>query len=231
MNWLLLIVVLFVILSIVEGYRKGFIKTVFSVFAMAISLIVASVGSPVLCHMLIQNEAVYSYIDRKVADTLDIDSKISSQSEQEAYIEKLMLPESVKNELLTNNKDEVTKLLNTSNFSGYVSGYITCMILNAISYIALFLIMMIIVRILANVLDIISRLPVLNSINKIGGIFVGALKSIIVIWLFFVILTVFSGSEFGQSMFAMINDSVLLSYIYNNNMLMSVVLEVVKALF
>lgn len=231
MNWLLLIIVLFIGLSIVEGCRKGFIKTVFSIFAMAIALIVASVGAPMLSHQLVKNDVVYQAIDKRVADTLDINSKVSGAAEQSAYIDELPLPQSIKNQINANNSSEIKSLLNVSNFSGYVSGYITCMILNAISYLIIFLITLVVVRILANLLDIISRLPVLHSINKIGGAFVGALKGMIIVWLFFVVVTMFSGSDFGQSMFAMINDSVVLSYIYNNNLLMDIVLSVAKALF
>ncbi len=231
MNWLLLIVILFIGLSIVEGYRKGFIKTVFSIFGLAIALIVASVGAPMLSHQLVKNETVYQYIDKKVADTLDIDSRNLEQKEESAYIDKLPLPESIKNQINANNSFEVKSLLNVSNFSGYVSGYITCMILNAISYLLIVILVLIAVRILANLLDIISKLPVLNSINKIGGIAVGTLKGVIIVWLFFVVITVFSGSEFGKSMFEMINDSVVLSYLYNNNLLMDIVLSVAKSLF
>ena len=184
-----------------------------------------------LSHQLVKNETVYQYIDKKVADTLDIDSRNLEQKEESAYIDKLPLPESIKNQINANNSFEVKSLLNVSNFSGYVSGYITCMILNAISYLLIVILVLIAVRILANLLDIISKLPVLNSINKIGGIAVGTLKGVIIVWLFFVVITVFSGSEFGKSMFEMINDSVVLSYLYNNNLLMDIVLSVAKSLF
>ena len=232
MNWLLLIIAVFVALSILDGYRRGFIKTVFSMLAMLIALVVASAGSPTLCHVLEKNDGVYNFINQKVSDTLEISSRVSENSEQTAVIESLPLPESVKQALEDNNNDVIKELLQVSknDFAGYITGYITCLILNAISYIILFVLTLIVVQIVANILDIISRLPVLHSINKTGGLIVGFLKGIIAVWIFFVILTIFGGTEFGKNMFEMINDSKILSYIYSHNMLLDIVLGVTKTL-
>lgn len=231
MNWLLLIIVVYFILSIMSGYRRGLIKTVFSVLAMAIALIVASVGSPIVSRALEQNKGVYEYIDQKVSDVLNIDSKISEASEQTVCINNLPLPESIKTQLKVNNNSEVKNVLNVSTFSDYVTGYITCLIINAISYIIVFILVLILVRVIANLLDLISRLPVLNSLNKLGGAIAGALKSLIIVWIFFVLITAFSGSDFGHNIFKMINDSTLLSFLYNNNVSMNIVLGVADTLF
>lgn len=231
MNWLLLIVIVYMILSIISGYRKGLIRTVCSVLAMMIALIIASVCSPMVSRALESNKGIYGYVDEKVSDVLNIDSKISGVTEQAKYINSLRLPESIKEQLKVNNNSEVKNELKVSEFSDYVTGFITCLILNAISYIVVFIVALLLIGVVINVLDLISKLPVLNAVNKMGGAIAGAAKSLVVIWVFFVLITVFSGSDFGQTMFKMINDSTWLSFLYNNNILMNVILGVARTLF
>ena len=231
MNWLLLIVIVYMILSIISGYRKGLIRTVCSVLAMMIALIIASVCSPMVSRALESNKGIYGYVYEKVSDVLNIDSKISGVTEQAKYINSLRLPESIKEQLKVNNNSEVKNELKVSEFSDYVTGFITCLILNAISYIVVFIVALLLIGVVINVLDLISKLPVLNAVNKLGGAIAGAAKSLVVIWVFFVLITVFSGSDFGQTMFKMINDSTWLSFLYNNNILMNVILGVARTLF
>lgn len=230
MNWLLVVVVLFLAAYIYGGYRRGFIKTVFAVFAVLIAMVVASVGSPILSKTLQGNEMVYNYINEKVTDTLKIDDKVEGAVNQINVIDKLPLPDSLKDSLKENNNKEIQNQLQTSTFGTYVSGYVTCLILNSVSYMILFIITLIIVRIIANVLDLVSKLPILNSINKVGGLLIGLVHGLVILWVLCIVLTMFSGSEVGGMLFELVNESQVLSFIYNNNLLMNVVLGVAKTL-
>ena len=62
-----------------------------------------------------------------------------------------------------------------SEFSEYVSNYITCLILNAISLMVSFLVIYIILRIIGCMLDMLSRIPIVNGLNKAGGFVFGLL--------------------------------------------------------
>lgn len=230
MNWLLIVVVLFLAAYVCRGYHNGFIKTVFSIFAVLIALVITTVGSPILSKTLQNNEQIYSAIEEKVGDALKIDEKISGRVDQVKAIENLALPESIRNALVEHNYDTMYETLEVSSFGDYVSGYITCMILNAISYIVVFIIALVLVRIVANILDIISKLPILNSINKIGGLCVGLVHGLIILWVLCVVLTIFSSTEIGKVLYEQINSSVLLSFIYNNNWFMHILTGVAKTI-
>lgn len=230
MNWLLIVVILFLLAYIYRGYHNGFIKTVFSIAAVGIALIVASVGSPMLSQTLQNNETIHSYIEDKVSKTIHVEAKETEKAEQEKIIDKLPLPESIRDALLDNNNADTYSSLATDTFGGYVSGYVTGMIFNALSYVLLFIITLIIVRIIANVLDLVSKLPIINSINHIGGLCVGAAHGLIILWVWCLVLTIFSGTNIGQVMFEQINGSEVLSLIYNNNLLLVALTNLAKAL-
>ena len=230
MNWLVILVLVFLAAYIIRGYHNGFIKTVFSICAVFIAVVVASLGSSTLGGILKDNETIYEAIDNKVADTLNIDTEAKSNKEQQNYINSLPVPDSLKEALVENNNNKVYELMDTSKFGTYVSGYITCMILNAIAFVLLFVVTLILVRVIANVLDVVSKLPVINGINKIGGLFLGLLHGFVVLWILCLVLTIFSGTGIGEACFKAINESAFLSIIYNNNLLLYFVVNAVQTL-
>lgn len=230
MNWLLIVVVLFLAIYIYRGYHNGFIKTVFSIVAVAIALIVASIGSPLLCNALQSNETIYSYVNEKVENTLKIDEQVNGKSEQVEIIEHLPLPESIRDSLIENNYVDMYSNLSVQNFSGYVSAYVARMIFNAISYTIVFIVALLAVRIVANILDVISKLPLLNGINKMGGLVVGLAHGLIILWVWCIVLTIFSGTNVGKVLFEQINASPVLSFIYNNNVFIDLLTGIARSL-
>ncbi len=230
MNWLVILVLLFLGAYMIRGYHNGLIKTVFSICAVFLALMVASLGSSTLGGVLKDNETIYKAVNSKVVKTLEVESEAKSNEDQQNYIDSLPIPKRLKDALEENNNKKVYELMDTSKFGDYVSGYITGMILNAIAFVLLFVVTLILVRVLANVLDIVSRLPVLHSLNKIGGLFLGILHGFVVLWILCVALTIFSGTGIGETCFKAINDSVFLSLIYNNNLLLHFVVNAAQSL-
>ena len=80
-------------------------------------------------------------------------------------------------------------------------------------------------------LDMMSRIPVVNGLNKIGGFIFGLLNGVVYLWIACIIITIFSATAWGQYIFAQINDSVILSFIYNNNYLLELLANMGKVLF
>ena len=80
---------------------------------------------------------------------------------------------------------------------------------------------MILLYALNKVLDVFAKLPLLKQANKLVGMALGLVQGILLVWLFFALVTVISGTEFGQTMFRYINESKLLSFLYTNNIPMN----------
>lgn len=230
MNWLAILVIVFLAIYVARGYHNGLIKTVFSICAVFIALVVACFGSSILGDVLKDNKTVYEAVNKKVVETLQIDSDAKTASDQESYINSLPLPERVRTALEENNNKKVYELMDTSKFEDYVSGYITCMILNALAFVVLFVVTLILVRVLANVLDIISRLPVLHTLNKIGGLALGLLHGLVILWILCIALTIAGGTGAGKECFKAINESEFLSFLYNNNLLLHFVVNAAQTL-
>ena len=114
-------------------------------------------------------------------------------------------------------------MLGVSEFRKYIADSVTGIILNAISFVLVFLGVSIIMRIIIRCLNLLSRLPVIHTMNKMGGMLVGLLKGLILLWLICIVITIMSGTETGIYLYGQINESPFLKYIYDNNMIMALI--------
>lgn len=232
MNITLIIAAVILIASALIGFGRGLIKSIFSTFALIVAIVLAIQAMPYGTKFLKQTP-LYTTINESIQETVDRQIQISAEgvSQQMEAIDQMDLPDFIKEMLKSNNNMEMYEALGINEFSGYISNYITCLILNGISVIVIFLILFIAIRIIGCMLDLFSRIPVLNGLNKIGGFIFGLFNGAVYLWIACIIITIFAGTGWGQEIFAQINDSVILSYIYNNNYLLSFLANMGKVLF
>lgn len=233
MNWLTILVLVILIGFAFKGRRDGFIKTVFSIVSVILALILTCVLTPYIGNMLQENKPLFESIYKMVSETIDLEnnSNLKSVIDEKEAIDKLPLPRSLKNALIENNNTEIYEGMLVNNFEGYVYHYLTALILNAISFVIVFLIVIIILFILERTLDLFSKLPVINGLNKAAGFLVGILQGFLLIWFLCIVLTIFSGTSFAKEIYQCIDKSILLNHIYNNNLLLKVITNMAKVLF
>jgi uncharacterized membrane protein required for colicin V production len=230
-NWLLLAVVIFLAVYAIRGRQEGFIKTVFSIFSILIALVLTYEVQPYVSKALQHNDKIVSYVEHKVDASVELDKKEEGVSDQRNSIEGLRLPKSLKKSLIENNNTEVYKALVVEKFEDYVSSYLAVVILNALSFVGVFLIVYILLFIISRAMDILSHLPLINGLNKTAGLLVGLLRGLVVIWILCILLTMFSSTKTSQILYGYINDSYILSSIYDNNILLHIITNIAKVLF
>jgi len=228
-----------------RGYKKGFIVTVFTLISMFVAIIVTQTVSPIISRSLINNETVMTAVTNQI-DSLsglwqqsDVDedeqnadknkSKLTEKDKQE--ISSLNLPDAFKDRLSDNEMWEEYKQQGIANVKGYVTRYLAITFINSLTYMIVFAVIIVILKIIIHTLDLISKLPVLKSINKYGGLIVGVGQGVIIIWVLCIVVTVLGSTPIGITLFESINNSPVLSFIYNNNILLNTLLSVGKAIF
>lgn len=149
--------------------------------------------------------------------------EITRPAEQAELIQQLPLPASIKDSILENNNAQIYDALGITAFRSYVANYITCLIVNAVSFMFVFLAAIIALKLLAAALNIISYLPVLHSLNKLGGFLFGIVNGLVVLWIICIAATMFSGTELGGYIYGEINKSIFLRLIYDNNYLLTII--------
>ena len=231
MNLLVGIVGIILIICAYRGMKRGLIKTVFSIFSMIIALVLTLWLSPIVSKKIQANEDIVNYFAKKIEVAFPAQEVGNKVSDQMNFIEQLPLPQTLKTTIIENNNTDTYVALAVDNFSSYISHAIASIIINALVFIITYLLVTIALRVLCSVLDIISKLPLLNQLNKLTGLLVGAIHGFIIVWLMFVLLTAIAGTELGQKAFLLIEESPLLQYIYNNNLLLHFITNISKVLF
>lgn len=140
-----------------------------------------------------------------------------SKDQQIKEIEESGMPEFLKDLLLENNNTAIYEELNVTSFPQYIAAYICRMILNVLSFLVTFILAFVIVKALMAAVDILGEMPVLGAFNYLGGAVIGVFGALLFVWVLFLVIAVCYSLPIGKLCFDMINDSVILRIIYDNN--------------
>lgn len=201
-----------------KGWRRGLIMTVFSMFATVIAIALAAQLSPQLSQNW-QNTAYFDAVSQRVEASLFKNQDEQEDTDKEHMIDRLPLPDIVQ-QALANSDDTQKDVLGISAFKAYIANCVTELIFNALSFVLVFFAVSVIMKIIIRCLNLLSRLPVIHTMNKMGGMLVGLLKGMIILWVICIVITILSGTEMGGYLFAQINESLFLRYIYDHNYIM-----------
>lgn len=230
------------------GMRKGVIRIAVSLAAMIITIAVTTFASPIISESIRKNTNIDDKIARSLYEMVAKDGKsygsddasiIESnssvymdaiQQKVEAIGEYMNLPES-----LTSNIAETTanKLLSGISTSGATikeigaqifAEQMAVIIINAVSYCVVFVVLYIVLKVLTSVTGVISRLPVIHQADKLCGMAAGIIEGLIIVWLFFAVITAFGSSEGAVNILAQIHGNRFLEFIYDNNLIMKIII-------
>lgn len=225
MNIIFIIVIVILLLGILNGLRKGLISSVFSVFALFAAMALAAYGGPYAAKFL-RTTAVYSTVydtvETNISEKLTLEMPAQT-GEQIEVINQLPVPETIKKGLIDNNNTDIYQALGIDSFTAYVADYISMLIINAIAYLIVFIIAFIILKIICCMLNGLMELPILRGINRFGGSIFGFCNSVMTIWLFFIIITACAATTWGAQIMTQINQSQILTALYDHNYLMNII--------
>ena len=234
MNFLLIGVILFFVLITANGYRKGLLKSVLFCGTTILALIITSQCYQFVGKALDEYTNIGETIQTSIQESLEIKTEETTKvkrTEQTKKIEALNLPQGIKDALIENNNLDIYNALNVDSFYEYIASYLSKLAINAIAYFITFILSGILIGLLLRVLDFITEMPILKEINKVGGLLLGAIEALIGIWIFFLVVTMFGSTPFGQTMYGYISDSVVLSFLYDNNIILNFITNMSKLLF
>ncbi|MDO4439287.1 MAG: CvpA family protein [Eubacteriales bacterium] len=101
-------------------------------------------------------------------------------------------------------------------------------LVKGISFLFLFILIFLIIRIVAAILNIFAKLPIIYGLNQLGGAAIGFIEAIFVIWIIMVFVSFFPGGELCGQIMKQIYTSDFLLYIYKNNIIMRILTGVLS---
>lgn len=212
MNWLLIVVILVLLGYTINGYRLGLIKVVFSFAAFIITILASAAITPYMSDFLKDNTPIYSNIKEEASDFFKSREANNTNVEVPAVLTSLFNGE--------NDANPVSTIVEGTN--QYFAAALADLIIRIISFTASFIIIAIVLRATVFTLDIISNLPILKGINRYAGLIFGFGQGMIIVWIGFLIITIFGTTDAGRFLFRYIKESPILLYIYNHNILLQI---------
>lgn len=212
---------IFMVAMVLIGLKRGMIKMTFSLLSLVAIIVLIHILTPPTKALLRETDTyksvetkVKGYVDEHV-ERMTVDMTMTGTKSQEIIIEGLPLPKSVKDDLKKNNLDYADKKVKSLN--EYITSSLCDSILDASTFIILFVFLSILFAILVRVLNVMAKLPVISGFNTVGGAIMGLAEALVVLWILCIIITAFSTTGWGQKVCGAIADNGVLSMIYDNN--------------
>lgn len=229
MNWLTIVILAVPVGYIFNGIQRGMIRTAFSLASVILTLVLGFAVNPYITEFLQENTPVYDVIQEKCEESiaenteLKLDEKIDRQA-QEQFIESLPLPEGIREKLVENNNAKGYEHFLAESFAEYISHSIASVALGIIGLILTFLVVSVILHLVSGLLNGIFSLPILSFINRVGGAVLGGVQGLFVVWIIFLVLSLFWDTQWAQTGISLVKENEVTAYLYQNNLLTEIFL-------
>ncbi len=202
-----IILVIVILLSILIGYKKGFIRMLASFIGKFVALTIAYFYYAPFKDLLVKftglDDLVFEKIKLSLTNLGGHAAEASVAGSDIDAVSKMALPDILKEKL-------VNYLTDTANQIGQsVASGLTDFVMNIIAFILLFILVAILISIIVKVLDLVAKLPVLNTFNKLGGIIFSLITTYILLTIAFLLITSFMSMDSASSLNTMIANSVV----------------------
>ena len=209
------------------AWRKGFIRAAFGFLPMLAALAGTHFFSPYVGKFL-RGTFLFDTMSDSIRDSMGLDAAIDNgaMQAQTELIERMSLPDFLKEALLENNNPVIYQLLDVDSLKEYVAGFLANVCLNILSVILAFLLIYIVVMVVLNALHLFSKLPGLSFLNRLMGFLVGGVKGVFFVWVGFVVLTFFQCRAELDGLFAAMETTKIANLLYENNVLQQFILTI-----
>lgn len=229
-SWLLVVLAVFLLLMIIQGFQKGMVRTAISMFSLVIVVIATGWLNPYVSDYIREStdwqEEIQNTCAQGIFSVLEEEEGLTAGA-QAGFIEELPLPAVMKDKLVENNNTEVYQRFAVESFSDYLAGYMAYGIVNGIAYLISFLIVTMVLKLILYAVELLTELPVVGTLNHLGGMVLGALQGILWIWIFFLAVALLCNTPAGSYLYGVIREDAILSQIYDSNFLLSIVMRIV----
>lgn len=212
-----LIILGIILLCVFFGYKKGLTKCVIKILSFVIAIIISVTFFKPISNLVINKTTIDDNIKNSIVQLVQDDVSESGKVKEDSN-----LPQTIVNHI---NK-EIEKSVNDTKITvvNNVAEQISKTIVNVGVAIALFIIARIALIFISAISSMVTDLPIIKQFDKAGGIIYGLVEALIIIFVAFAIISLISPMIEDSGIIAAINKSILASVLYNNNILLNIVL-------
>lgn len=198
-----IVVIGVVVVFVIIGYKAGFMRSFVNIISYIVSFILSFLFYPIVSEFLLKTP-LYPYLKEII---------------NENYVSgSLQMPQ-----------DGVlgvfSKYLGTGleNAAEGISGSIAQFIIDILAFVLVIVFFKIIIRIVGNVLNIFTRLPLIKQFNRFGGALLGGLAGVLVLYIAFALMVAVAPIKSDSKIMTEINKSMFASEMYQKNVVLNLI--------
>lgn len=208
------------------GYKRGVLVTALGFLPMLCGIMGACFFTPVVSNIL-KETPLYSNMVGDLSEKFTTISNSTIDSVNSNFIENLSLPKFLLDTLEVNNNPVAYEILGINNdIPLYVASFIANACVNIISVISIYICIYIGVNLVVKALNLISRLPILNSVNRTLGMTIGIVQGVLWVWVLGIIVFLYQFTSGGSDGLELINESLVAKIFYEYNILLNFILSI-----
>lgn len=211
----------FIIIHMFLGWKKGLILSLANFFGIIVAFFVSKKFFVEFGEVLNKNISWVKGFEEsmviKINESFASNGEVFTDLSDGTFLKQLELPEYLNigiSQMLRELDLTQTESINTK-----LAEIIVQVIMNFISFVLLFILIILGIKLLALVLNMFFQLPLLKGINQFGGLLMGFVISQVFIYLFMTVMLLLEPMNLDFSIVSSIKESTLGLFYYNNNLL------------
>lgn len=223
MNWLYLTVMGYIVISALRGFHKGFLRVIYSVAALAVTVIFIAVTAPMFRKVILESTTIAQQMEK--GSEKYVREQIHNKLEDGTFAGStqvlwVALPKKLQKELGDASQSVIEDLLESQGIYKKMAEAIADLSVSAIAFILALIIIWLILFIIGKKLDLFSKKPGIHLVNMIFGFFAGVVKAFFVIWVVFVLIKATEILPVSAALINMIEENAVLRGLYEQNLVL-----------
>lgn len=208
-----IILVVILVAAFVIGTKKGFVKSVWKLAALVITIVL----------MLALKTPTVNFISQtRLAETINMKVTEHVTLPQGGGIniaETLNLPEFMQSDI--NNQVSASQGFSVAET---VSSSLTSLFITIIACVGLFIAIRLILAVAFMIISAVTELPLIKSVNKLAGGVMAVVNVVFIVYLLLAFMSLFAPAD--STLFENINNTYFVKYFYNYNILLQLFMNI-----
>lgn len=213
MNWLLIVMIVFLLVMAIIGWRKGFSQALLSLASIVLSVFLAWSVSPVVKNIIVDKTEWETTLATSLSDKFL--SEATTQEELEAYFKKMPLPAQIQQNIQVTISNETGIEAQKAAVSGMVADWILTLAVD----LALFAILSIVLTIIGKLLSKLIKNSPLRAVDGLLGAVLSLAEAVLILDAILLLIPLLSTTSIGTALTEQIQSSKLMTWIYDHNLI------------
>lgn len=221
-----IVIILIVLFFVLIGKKRGFALSLLSTCSIILSIVISLFLYQPVETYLRENTELKEQISNAIISSMNNEDKSNQEStneNQQGESEGKGFFNSLINNYVNLGKEKAEETKN--HVVQQTAENITENILKVLSFVIVYILVTVILLILKFALKIFTKLPVINQIDKIGGIILGFAEGVIIVYIIIAIISIVVPEKKDGNISQRIDESYIGRYVYNNNVIKNKILK------